>query len=429
LAALLLRGSGINSEYLLGAFGIVLLGAYTAVSKYKTTRNAEGEVSFIPYLTAIVVYPHWATVGLIGISVTLAELVKKKHYVKRLFNASQYVLASCSATYVYVTLGGLPLAQSSKFNFLPHTLGVLSFLVVNSVAVAAVIAIAERKNLSRTLFETNRSSFLYDLFAIPGVYCVARAYTDWSWWGLLLTVLLLHGVRVMYQAKQQLETTNRELLELFVQTVDFRDDWTAGHSKRVSRYSQIIARVIGLSQKEIDRVGKAALLHDVGKIHYKFGPILSKPGPLTPDERETMEEHPVMSAGLVSKLTEFENIIPDVRHHHENYDGTGYPDRIAGKQIPLGSRIIMFADTIDAMTSDRPYRKALGPDAVKAEILRCRGQQFDPEICDLLLASPEFYALFNEVETPNPRSLTQILEKVRFSRLPEAVLFSDSVRP
>ena len=142
VALLFWRSSGINTEFLLGAFGLVLLGAYTAISKYKTTRNAEGEVSFIPYLTAIVVYPHWSTVGLIGISVGLAEMVKKKHYVKRLFNTSQYVLASCCATWIYLVLGGVPLAENSAFNFLPHSLGVASFLFVNSMSVAAVIAIA-----------------------------------------------------------------------------------------------------------------------------------------------------------------------------------------------------------------------------------------------------------------------------------------------
>lgn len=421
VAVLLVRDFEINREFLLGAFGVVLLGVYTAVSKYKTTRNAEGEVSFIPYLTAIVVYPHWSTVGLIGISVGLAEMVKKKHYVKRLFNASQYVLASCTATYVYVVLGGLPLAQDSAFRFLPHTLGVVSFLFVNSVCVAAVIAIAERKSLLRTLVDTNRSSFLYDLFAIPGVYGVARAYTDWSWWGLFVTVLLLYGVRVMYQAKQQLENTNRELLELFVHTVEFRDNYTSGHSQRVARYSRIIARAIGLSAKEVDRIGKAALLHDVGKIHEIFGPILSKPGRLTPEERAIMELHPVKSAELVSKLTEFESIVADVRHHHENYDGTGYPDQLIGKQIPLGSRIIMFADTIDAMTTDRPYRKALGPDAVRMELKRCRGQQFDPDICDALLASEQYEKLFGGFDGGSAPSLTQILDRVRKVRTPATV--------
>jgi HD-GYP domain-containing protein (c-di-GMP phosphodiesterase class II) len=159
----------------------------------------------------------------------------------------------------------------------------------------------------------------------------------------------------------------------------------------------------------------------VGKIHEIFAPILSKPGKLTPEERAIMELHPVKSAELVSKLSDFENIVADVRHHHENFDGTGYPDQIAGKQIPLGSRIIMFADTIDAMTTDRPYRKGMGQPEVMAELLRCRGKQFDPDICDLLISSPAFGQIFDGSDVDPVISITQVLERVRRARTPATV--------
>lgn len=412
------RDTFVVQHYLLGSFGLVLLGAYTAVTKYKTSRSADGEVSFIPYLTAIMIYPNWSTVAMIGFAVGAVELGKKKHFLKRLFNTSQFVLASSAATLVYLLLGGVPLAEDSRFQLVAHSGGVAAFLVVNSLAVAAVIAIAERRSLAKLFIEANRSSIVYDLFAIPGVYGVARAYTDWGWWGLFVTVLLLYGVRLMYQAKLQLENTNRELLELFVHTVEFRDPYTSGHSQRVSRLSKLIARAIGLSSKEVNRIGKAALLHDVGKIHEIFGPILSKPGKLTPEERALMELHPVKSAELVEKLSDFADIVADVRHHHENYDGTGYPDRIAGKQIPLGSRIIMFADTIDAMTTDRPYRKGMTHVEVRAELIRCRGGQFDPEICDILMNSPVFAQLFDASDEDPSMSITQVLERVRRVRTP-----------
>jgi putative nucleotidyltransferase with HDIG domain len=233
--------------------------------------------------------------------------------------------------------------------------------------------------------------------------------------------VLLYGVKLMYQAKLQLENTNRELLELFVHTVEFRDPYTSGHSLRVSRISKIIARAIGLPNREVERIGKAALLHDVGKIHEIFAPILSKPGKLTPEERAIMELHPVKSAELVSKLSDFNDIVLDVRHHHENYDGTGYPDRLEGKSIPLGSRIIIFADTIDAMTTDRPYREAMSADAVRAELVRCRGTQFDPDICDALLGSPEYLRIFGKAEATTGVSITQLLDRVRKVRTPAAV--------
>lgn len=421
VAVLWQRDTSVAQEYLLGSLGLVLLGAYAAVTKYKTSRSADGEVSFIPYLTALVIYPNWSTVAMIGVAVSAVELGKKKHFLKRLFNTSQFVLASSCAALAYLLLGGVPLAEDSRFQLVAHSGGVAVFLIVNSLAVAAVIAIVERRSLVKLFIEANRSSIVYDLFAIPGVYGVARAYTDWGWWGLFVTMLLLYGVRLMYQAKLQLENTNRELLELFVHTVEFRDPYTSGHSQRVSRLSKLIARAIGLSNREVNRIGKAALLHDVGKIHEIFGPILGKPGKLTPEERALMELHPVKSAELVAKLSDFSDIVADVRHHHENFDGTGYPDRIEGKRIPLGSRIIMFADTIDAMTTDRPYRKGMTHVEVRAELIRCRGGQFDPDICDILLRSPVFSQLFEATEEDLGISITQVLDRVRRVRTPEPV--------
>ena len=421
VAALVVGAQAVEREPLVAAFGLVVLGAYTAFTKYKTSRNSSGEVSFIPYITAIVLYPHWATVALIGVAVSLVELGKKKHPLKQVFNSAQYILASSCATWVYLTLGGRPLVVDSTFQIVPHSMSVLAFLFVNSLAVAGVVALLERKSVLATFVDINRSSLLYDLFAIPGVYGVARAFTDWSWWGLFITVLLLYGVRLMYQARLQLENTNRELLELFVHTVEFRDPYTSGHSQRVARFSRIIARAIGLSNKEVQRIGRAALLHDVGKIHEVFAPILSKPGALTPEERAIMELHPIKSAELVSKLSDFEDIVPDVRHHHERFDGRGYPDQLAGKSIPLGARIIAFADTIDAMTTDRPYRKGMSPEEVRAELLRCRGSQFDPEICDALVASPVYLQLFDGTDDSVSMSFTQVFSRVKRARTPAPV--------
>jgi putative nucleotidyltransferase with HDIG domain len=198
----------------------------------------------------------------------------------------------------------------------------------------------------------------------------------------------------MYQSKHQLETTNRELLELFVHTVEFRDPYTSGHSQRVSRSSRLIAEIIGLNSKAVERISVAALLHDVGKIHEIFAPILMKPGRLTPEERSVMELHPIKGAELVEKISDLRDIVPAVRHHHENWDGTGYPDRLAGDAIPIAARIIRLADTMDAMLTDRPYRKALSEKEVRSELSRFRATEFDPAICDAVLGSDRFGKFF-----------------------------------
>jgi putative nucleotidyltransferase with HDIG domain len=184
-----------------------------------------------------------------------------------------------------------------------------------------------------------------------------------------------------------------------VAAIEARDPYTSGHSRRVADKARVIARAVGLREKDIERIVAAALLHDVGKIHEVFGPILSKPGRLTPEEQVIMRTHPIKSAELAGKVTELRDVVPLIRHHHENWDGSGYPDGLKADGIPLGSRIIMFADTIDAMTTDRPYRAALDATSVRKELLRFRGTQFDPMICDALLRSPEYSKLFAAKET------------------------------
>ena len=139
-------------------------------------------------------------------------------------------------------------------------------------------------------------------------------------------------------------------------------------------------------------------LEPFGKIDEAFAPILAKEGRLTPDEWDVMKRHPIRSAELVGLLSSLRDVVPAVRHHHENWDGTGYPDGVKGEAIPLASRIIMFADTLDAMTTDRPYRKALSVEEARAELVRFRGRQFDPGICDQILQAEAWTELYRSYQ-------------------------------
>lgn len=413
LVGLYMYQPDVNVLFLPGAGWLTLVAFLGTVLSYRVQGSTFGTVSFIPFLTAFVLYPSWATVAIVGTGALVAEMIKPKMAIKRAFNVAQIVLAGCFAITVYIMLGGVPLLLNAAFQALPHASAVVAFLFVNTLSVAAAIGFAEGKSVIKTWYEGNSAGLVYDVVAIPVVYAFARAYVDWGGWGVAVLCALVLGLRLTYQSKHQLETTNKELLELFVQTVEFRDPYTSGHSQRVSRFSRIIAQLIGLGPKDIERISTAALLHDVGKIHEIFAPILLKPGRLTPDERATMELHPIKSAELVAKISDLQDIVPAVRHHHENWDGTGYPDRLEGRDIPLGARIIRVADTIDAMTTDRPYRKALGQIEVRSELKKFRGIQFDPAICDVLVASQDFARLFDENDSGRVQSLTQILELVR----------------
>ncbi len=405
----------VNFGFLKGSAVLTVIGFIAARLAYRVQRNSLGETSFVPHLSALVLYPSWTVVALVGIACAAAETRRRKFGLKLIFNVAQLVLAAAVASLTYVILGGKPLAgEDAAFHVLPHSVAVIAFQLVNAFAVAAAIALTEGKSIVKTWYEGNAAGFVYDIALIPFVFGFARAYHDWGIYGAAPLLALVVGLRYTYQSKHQLETTNKELLELFVHTVEFRDPYTSGHSQRVSRYSRIIAKAVGLSSKEIARIEIAGMLHDVGKIHEIFAPILSKPGRLNPEERAIMELHPIKSAELVAKLSEFTDIVPAVRHHHENWDGTGYPDRLAGRDIPLGSRIIMFADTIDAMTTDRPYRKAMTAVEVRTELQKYKGEQFDPYICDALLASPEYHQIFVQAdESRSSLSFTQILDRAR----------------
>jgi putative nucleotidyltransferase with HDIG domain len=173
-----------------------------------------------------------------------------------------------------------------------------------------------------------------------------------------------------------------------VKAIEARDPYTSGHSVRVSELSRTIAVELGLPAKEVEQIETAALLHDVGKIHEEFAPLLRKEGRLSAEETALMQTHSVKSAELVGIISKFRGFIQDsVRHHHERWDGEGYPSGLSGKDIPMGSRIILISDTIDAMTTDRPYRKRLPLEVVIAELQKCKGTQFDADLVDVVVSS------------------------------------------
>jgi putative nucleotidyltransferase with HDIG domain len=193
---------------------------------------------------------------------------------------------------------------------------------------------------------------------------------------------------------EQLKEKHRELHRAYVATmralaeaVDAKDSHTRGHSERVAVYASRIARALGCKSKFIERIYLAALLHDIGKIGVP-DQILGKPGRLTPEEYDLIKRHPTTGARILEPVSFLHDIVPWVRHHHEWYDGSehGYPDLLRGQEIPYASRIILVADTVEAMSSDRPYRKGQPTGVVIDEIQRFRGTQFDPDAAEALLS-------------------------------------------
>jgi hypothetical protein len=363
----------------------------------KAARSEAGSIAFLPMLAAVMVTPNWVTILAIGIATMVVEIASKRVALKATFNVAQAVLWVGSAVLVYRYLGGSPLLDDAlKVNYPAFIATLASFATLNSTAVAGAIAISERQRFVEVWWSRLRATFVYDLFALPFVYLFALCYVYWGVLGALGFFILALGLRQLYKVNSQLEQTNQELLQLMVAAIEARDPYTSGHSRRVARNARLIAQAIGLRDRQVERVAVAALLHDVGKIHEVFAPILSKPGRLTAEENAIMQTHPIKSEELVKTVSQLNDVVAPIRHHHENWDGTGYPDGLSGERIPIASRIIMFADTIDAMTTDRPYRAALSEAQVRSEFERLRGRQFDPNICDKLLNSPIYSKLFDQ---------------------------------
>jgi uncharacterized domain HDIG len=298
--------------------------------------------------------------------------------------------------------------------------------LANNVIVTAVIAVSSGRSMRSVLQDNHRATLGLDFLAVPLIFVFAWVYAAFGGIAAATLWVPILGLRQVQRTNLELEQTNEELLELMVKSIEARDPYTSGHSRRVQQFSITIARAIGLTESQIEQVGHAALLHDVGKIYEKYAGVLSKQDKLTPEEWAIIQEHPVDGANLVATMTRLRDLVPAVRHHHENWDGTGYPDGIAGETIPQASRIIRFADTIDAMTTDRPYRRPLTEGQVRAEVVRCRGTQFDPEIADRLLASPLWPTLF--APASNERSITTTLSVITKTGRPVRARDTHAVR-
>lgn len=193
------------------------------------------------------------------------------------------------------------------------------------------------------------------------------------------------------------------ILDGLVNAVDMRDRYTRRHSEDVARYALFLARHLGLDEGGRAALHHAALLHDVGKIAVPDA-ILRKPGPLTADEMEVMKQHVLLGGVLVRDLANADLVVDGVRHHHERWDGSGYPDGLGGEEIPLLARVIAVADAFSAMTTSRPYRRALSPDVALQRVAAGAGSQFDPRLADVFVLAMESHAeppLPSDVRAPS----------------------------
>lgn len=373
------------------AFGTLLLLSFVSelLALRVTERGTETTMDFVPQLGAVLLLGSGSAGLITGISWFVYQffMAKKPPY-KAVFNVGQFVLAVCLSGIVYEALGGTVslTSFSAAENLLPFLGAVLTYFGINNSAVVYIISLSEGKKLSSVWRDLSFIPLLFDIVMSSLALLVAAVYVAWGPLALLAGLVPLIGLRYSYGVNLELKQLNRDLLRVLINTIEAQDPYTSGHSIRVAEGALAIADALSLPNREQRRIETAALLHDIGKIDSSFREILKKTGKLTEEDWKLIRGHPERGVELVQDIRSLdEEVLLYIRHHHERYDGTGYPDGLKGKDIPLGARIIMVSDSIDAMVTARPYRDALDLETVRGELQKHSGQQFDARLADVAL--------------------------------------------
>jgi len=382
-----------------GLVALILLGlsAETGTLTITVVKSAgsTSSIIFLPLLVSIVLFGAEATVLFIAVTGVVAEFIlRKKELIRAAFNSSQYILSTFIAGLAWERFNSGALGVPDAAGVLPDpdyftttfafvTFGFV-FLILNHGAVSLAIALNERVKLRKVwlgLVGRTGTNLALDFLVSPIAIAVALLYLQLGVPGLFIIVLPLLFIRQAYLRILELERANRDLLSALVKAIETRDPYTSGHSLRVASLAVRIADAMGFSLRRQKEVERAAMLHDIGKIESAYTEILSKPSGLTEEEREIIQSHVLKGVEVLEQLSSFTpEVIASVRGHHERVDGKGYPDGLKGDQIPLGARIIKVCDAIDAMLSDRSYRRALTLEQVREQLVIYSGSQFDLEV-------------------------------------------------
>lgn len=328
----------------------------------------------------ILVYGPALAMLITAVSAIISEVLEKKtSWYKVIFNASQYALSVGVAGLTYQFVGGVVGFQNFFKFALPAALCALSYCVVNSILVAMVISLSQETKLT-TVWRVNIKEMIPSYLAeAPMGFIMAIVYVEVGIIGILLFFLPLLLARRSFELYTKMRKVYLDTIRALAAAIDAKDPYTKGHSERVADISVALAQELNLSDRDIESIEYTALLHDIGKIGIADN-ILGKNSSLTNKEFDKIKEHTVMGAKIIEPVDFLKNSYKAIYHHHEKYNGKGYPDGIKSEKIPILARIIAVADAYDAMSSDRPYRKKLSHNKILRELEEQSGKQFDPEV-------------------------------------------------
>lgn len=362
-----------------------VLAAFAENWSVPLSSNSTMSLSFTVHLSAAILFgpAAAAAIALTGIVITDGLIHRATTPLRIAFNVGQMVLATALAGSVYLLLGGSPQIDL-VYDAIPIALASLTYLVTNNTLVCVAMALVGR-SFTQEWVSSSRDILLPYASMGPLGALVAYSYVATPWavlYFIPMVLVIFNGFRLYVSLQHE---TDHALVAL-ADSIDKRDQYTYQHSMRVATLSGEIAQAMGLTARDVDLLVAAARVHDLGKIATD-NRVLFKQSSLTDEERRLIQAHPAEGGELASRFSMFREGRRFIRHHHERWDGKGYPDGIAGTDIPLGARIIAVADSYDAMTSDRPYRRALPHEVAMIELQRGSGTQFDPTVVEAFLAS------------------------------------------
>jgi len=334
----------------------------------------------------ILVYGPSLAMLIAAFSALISETIERKiSLYKIIFNAAQHALSAGVAGLVYQYAGGI-IGFQNFFKFIfPAALCALIYPLINLILVNIFISLAQGVRIT-TVWRINFKDILPSYLAeAPLGFLMAIIYVQIGVWGILLFFLPLLLARRSFELYTKMRKMYLETIRALAAAIDAKDPYTKGHSERVAQTSVALAQELNLHEREIDNLEYAALLHDIGKIGIDES-ILGKDDDLNEEEFKRIKEHTITGAKIIEPVEFLKDSYKAIYHHHERYDGDGYPDGLKEKEIPVSARIIAVADAYDAMGSDRPYRKRLSPDKIMKELKEQSGKQFDPEVVKVLIS-------------------------------------------
>lgn len=350
------------------------------------TRKATISIGFAIVFAGTILFGPGGGAWLAAFGTLSIEQISGKHPVEFvLFNRAQLAMSGAAAGAGYLLAGGVPGTLSLATEWPAVLAAAASYLTVNTVLVLGGMSAVYRMPVREVWARYRRTVISSNyLVLIPLAILIAMVHSTVGLVGVFLFFVPLAVSRLALQRSITTERLQEQTIEATVAAIEARDEYTSGHSQRVKHLAVAVAKEMRLSGELVVMIDYLSGLHDVGKIGIR-DEILRKPGPLTSDEFAEIRQHPVMGSTILGHIEGIGKNVDMVTHHHERYDGKGYPNGLAGEEIPLGARIIGVCDAFDAMTSHRPYRPTMSEQEALIEVQRCSGAQFDPKVVKAFL--------------------------------------------